>query len=379
MIAANKIPPEQNQMLHDILRRPLLTFAFSLPALVAASAATAAEEAPWQSDMVSKSVREICEKATKTPAPASDEPTASESADLKNCSARALFYGVKVPQDYAAARKCAYAERSAKKNGDFTFEIAGPAVLMMIYANGDGVPKNFDLAMKFACEAGGAPAEMDARLAHIESLKQSPTGQGLQGCEKPASAQRPYCHGVLDICDDITSGAMGGVCASLQSDIEAQKTAADFARITGKFTPAQAAMFAKLDAAARKYFEAHASNEIDLSGTARGEFFIEERDAMLKAFRDEVAAFESGKAPGPAPVSYVAADKKLNDVYATTLKRSFYGTINKNGVRDTQRAWLPYRDAWVAFAASRYPNIPADAVKAFLTTQRTRALEKIGR
>lgn len=361
------------------LRASLLTIGLGLTALLAASVRSPAEEAPWQNDMVSKSAREICARATKTPIPSADEPTAPEQASLKNCSSRDLYYGVKVPQDYAAARKCAYVERDAKKNGDFTWEIAGPAVLMMIYGNGDGVAKNLDLALKFACEAGGAPMEIDGRLVHIESLERSPTGKDLQGCERSNSAHLPICQGVLDICDDITSGAMGGVCAALHSDIEAQKTSAEFARTTRKFTPEQAALFARLEATASKYFEAHASNEIDLSGTARGEFFIEERDAMRQAFRGDVTAFENDAAPGEAAGSYAAADKKLNDVYAATLKRNFYGTINKNGVRDTQRAWLPYRDAWVAFAASRYPKVTADAVKAFLTRERIGVLEKIGR
>jgi hypothetical protein len=368
------------RMPHAISHYALLTLFLGLPVLVIDSTRSAAAEASWQNDMVSKSAQEICAKATKAPLPSADEPTASEQPSMKNCSSRDLYYGVKGPQDYAAARKCAYAERTAKNGGDFTFEIAGPAVLMMLYANGDGVPKNLDLALKFACEAGGAPAEIDARLAHIQSLEKAPDGKGLSGCDSRHAAQTPYCRGVLDICDDITSGAMGGVCASLHSQIDSQKTAAEFARITQKFTPGQASLFAKLDAAATKYFETHASNEIDLSGTARGEFYIEARDAMAKAFRGDVAAFESGKSPGDLqPSAYAAADKLLNDVYAATLKRNFFGTINRNGVRETQRAWLPYRDAWVAFAASRYPTVTTDAVKTFLTRERTGVLEKIGR
>lgn len=360
-------------MPHEFHRRSFLTLA-----LFFTGAPALAGEAPWRDGLVSKSAQEICEKATKTLVPAADEPTASEKGGLKSCSSRDLYYGVKVRQDYAAARKCAYIERNAKDGGDFTFEIAGPAVLMMLYANGDGVTKNLDLALKFACEAGGAPAEIDARLAHIETLKRGPTGRGLPGCEREDARRSPYCEGVVDICDDITSGAMGGVCASLHSDIDEQKAAVEFSKITQAFTPAQATLFARLDVKADKYFDAHASNEIDMSGTARGEFYVEERDAMLKAFRGDVASFEHGKAPNETPASCAAADKKLNDVYAKTLKRTFYGTINKDGVRQTQRAWLPYRDAWVEFAASRYPNMSADSVRALLSRERTDTLERIG-
>jgi uncharacterized protein YecT (DUF1311 family) len=374
MIAESECPlPGNGFMRGDIVCLPLLTLS-----LIIACAPARAEEAAWRDSLVSKSARETCEKATKTPLPAADEPTAAEKAGLKNCSSSDLYYGVKGPQDYAAARKCAFIERSAGKDRDFTFEIAGPAVLMMIYGNGHGVAKNDGLALKFACEAGGAPAEIDARLSHIETLERSPDGKGLSGCDRADARHTPYCHGVLDICDDITSGAMGGVCAALHSDIEEQKAAAEFSKVTQSFTPAQAALFATLQEKAGKYFDAHASNEIDMSGTARGEFYIEARDAMLKTFRNDVADFEHGKAPNEAAASYALADRKLNEVYARTLKRTFEGTIDKDGVRSAQRAWLPYRDAFVQFAASRYPAVSADTVKALLTRERTATLGKIG-
>ena len=54
-----------------------------------------------------------------------------------------------------------------------------------------------------------------------------------------------------------------------------------------------------------------------------------------------------------------------------------FGTVNADGVRDTQRAWLRYRDAWVAFAATRWPDTAGDAWRAWLTDTRTAALETI--
>jgi uncharacterized protein YecT (DUF1311 family) len=307
-----------------------------------------AQEKPWRGELIDKATRATCDKAVAAPLPDADQPSAAESAKLKDCASRNLYYGIKVPQDYAAARKCAYFERAAMPDADFSWDIAGPAVLMMIYANGDGVDKNLNLALRFACEAGGAPAETEARTAHLLQLQQAPSGKTLENCSKDArAAATPYCHGVVDICDDLTSGAMGGVCASLASDIAEQKAAADFGKIIQRWTPGQQAAFARLEQAAQKYFEAHASNEIDLSGTARGAFYVEERDAMKKAFRADIANFEQGKAAAGTPAAYSAADRKLNAVYATTLKQSFTGTINKDGIRETQRAWLPYRDAFV--------------------------------
>lgn len=53
------------------------------------------------------------------------------------------------------------------------------------------------------------------------------------------------------------------------------------------------------------------------------------------------------------------------------------GSINADGVRDTQRAWLRHRDAWVAFAVTRWPETAADAWRARLTDSRTRMLAAI--
>lgn len=349
----------------------------SLLVAVATAGPLAAQDKPWRGEMVDKATQATCDKAVSTPLPAADQPGADERAKLKDCVSSNFYYGLKGPQDYVAARKCAYVEMSAKPDADFAWDISGPAVLMMIYANGYGAAKNPGLALRFACEAGGAPAEIEARTAHLLKLGQSPAGQTLDNCSSARNAATPYCHGVMDICDDLTSGAMGGVCASIASNIAEQKAAADFEKITRRWTPGQQAAFARLDEKAKKYFDAHASREIDLSGTARGEFYIEARDAMVKAFRDAVARFEEGKVRAETPAAFTAADRKLNAAYAATLKKRFAGTINKEGVRETQRAWLPYRDAWVAFAASRYPDVSADTVMTLLTRERTKALETV--
>jgi hypothetical protein len=69
------------------------------------------------------------------------------------------------------------------------------AVLMMLYANGFGVPRDLDIAMHYACSLDFvAKAEMEARIAHLAKLQ-------------PGA--------VFDQCDDITSGAMGGRCAEI--------------------------------------------------------------------------------------------------------------------------------------------------------------------
>ena len=55
---------------------------------------------------------------------------------------------------------------------------------------------------------------------------------------------------------------------------------------------------------------------------------------------------------------------------------SGWGTVNKDGIRTAQRAWLRYRDAWLAFARIRYPQLNADSLRAALTEKRTASLQQ---
>lgn len=67
----------------------------------------------------------------------------------------------------------------------------------MIYANGDGVARDYDLSIRFACEnTCAADVEMAYRMGHLERLKADGPG-----------AKR------FDLCDDAPSGLITGACA----------------------------------------------------------------------------------------------------------------------------------------------------------------------
>jgi hypothetical protein len=52
--------------------------------------------------------------------------------------------------------------------------------------------------------------------------------------------------------------------------------------------------------------------------------------------------------------------------------------VTKDGIRDAQRKWVAYRDAWTAFAARRYPKRSADEWKAWITSVRVEQLKTLG-
>ncbi|MHB1678773.1 MAG: TadE family protein [Sulfuriferula sp.] len=121
-----------------------------------------------------------------------------------------LRRGIGTKPDYVRARWCAYLDRSGLSNGDGLGHAGFDGLsILMIYANGLGVPRNLALATKFTCEAGCAQVELEGQLEHL---------QGLAAGAKPEGNAYPWNSGLFDVCDDVTSGEMGGNCTSLESE-----------------------------------------------------------------------------------------------------------------------------------------------------------------
>lgn len=307
-----------------------------------------------------------CEDWLRVPVPAADTGNAADA-----CDAGLLYYGRDGSGgDRRAARHCAYLERG---NGDGILAhrtiFGGSGVLMMLYANGEGVPRDTALASRFACEYGGAPAEIRGRLQHLQRI-----------ADRSDTAP-------LDICDDITSGMMSGFCASRDAELAGVRRARQWARLQSDWTPAQLDAWQRLRRTADAYAHAVAGNEIDLSGTARGAFAVEARETLEIQLLEDVGRFERGDRPAQRAADLVPADQALNAIYRSVRTQltagvaaheyALFGTVTADGVRDSQRAWLRYREAWVAFAATRWGDTPADAWRAWLTGSRTTALGAI--
>lgn len=289
-----------------------------------------------------------------------------------DCDTQALYYGEDgkgLKADPVAARQCAYRERgTGKAIEEQANNFGGSGVLMMVYANGHGVKRNFPLAKRFACEYGGAPAEVEGRLAHIDDIAGGKTRDPI------------------DLCDDITSGMMMGVCARREADSAQSARERRWTALQGSWTPPQRAALGALRKAAKDYFDNVAREETDMSGTARGAMATEAYETLDVALLADVERFERRERPAKVPGDFARDDKALNSVYRKILaaleaaKKSddfAYGTVTPDGIRTTQRSWLRYRDAWVAFAAVRYPATPKEVWLAWLSEARTKALVEI--
>ena len=304
-----------------------------------------------------------CKKWADVPVPARDIGNAPQQ-----CDSQALYYGENgKPRDPVAARQCAYRERgtgTAIKAQGAVF--GGSGLLMMLYANGEGVARNIPLAKRFACEYDGAPAEVSGRLEHLDAIA---SGKD----RKP-----------IDICDDITSGMMMGFCAAHDGDAARAQREKRWTSLQASWSPAQRGALADMRKAAKAYFESVSREETDMSGTARGMMAENAYEALDKALLADVEHFEHGKLPKARAQELATADRGLNATYKKVLARlnahadsGPYGTVTAEGVRTTQRLWLGYRDAWVRFAAARYPAVAADAWRAWLTRDRNGALLEI--
>lgn len=303
---------------------------------------------------------------TPLPAEAASIPTPEQ---WPACESYKLYSGIVTNIDFEAARKCAWSERLATQKeleprSGVSRVFGGSAMLTVLYANGEGVSRDLPKALRFACEAGGAPAEIGGRVKDLESrLNQK-------------SAIEPK----FQFCDDITSGFMMGFCTAYSSEIEDQIRIEATKVISHAWTVAEKSSFQLLLSAKESYAEAHAKGEVDLSGTARAMYEIEEKDGIRDNFLAALKSFETGALPKALPNDAAEADARLNREYRKAMAdaeahKSDYGAIQPDGIRDAERAWLKYRDAWVAFAKTRYPSINESAWLKLLSDDRVLVLQ----
>ncbi|MBC7452698.1 MAG: DUF1311 domain-containing protein [Massilia sp.] len=276
----------------------------------------------------------------------------------EHCNAGERYYDKRnqattTPAEWDQVRYCALASNDI-------------SVLMMLYANGFGVTRDADLAIRYACASEGALAEMEERVMHLARRKTDQSGDRF------------------DQCDDITSGFMGGYCASIAENQAGKVRTAFLARARKAMSAPQQVAFDALLAVTSVFAASRGNVETDMSGTARAAMAIDATAREQEWLREHVAAFEKGQVNLPAPEQFAAADAELNRAYRRLMQatatdpdhpqRLAWSTVEKSSVRATQRAWLAYRDAWVRFAALRYPAIDAAALKSALTQWRSKQL-----
>jgi hypothetical protein len=134
----------------------------------------------------------------------------------------------------------------------------------------------------------------------------------------------------------------------------------------------------KLRQAASAFFEARSSNEVDLSGTARAQFEAEEEEELEKSFAKFLTKLERGGVSAATDADLAKADHELNAVYRQVMKtkpQDDWGTVTTENIRNAERPWPAYRDAWADFARVKFPKSDPNGIKVWLTRDRTGILE----
>ena len=282
-----------------------------------------------------------------------------ETASLPGtCSSEALYYGIGMPANPALAFRCALRERN---HADDRSLFSGDVMLMTMYANGVGAPRDLERAIALACEIDGAPAEVSGRVDHLASLRD----QHWQGHD-------------FSYCDDITSGAGQGFCAAHDAALADQARKTRIEAVASGWTGKEKQAFLTLRKAEQAFIDARAAHEVDMSGTARAAMAINEEQAQQEDFLALLQQLEAGTIAPSTAADLSTADDKLNAVYRRvqqTPETILWGTVTRADIRAAERAWLAYRDAWVAFARVRYPHVSPESVATALTEKRTAMLE----
>ncbi|MYN01436.1 DUF1311 domain-containing protein [Pseudoduganella sp. DS3] len=292
-----------------------------------------------------------CERHLLATYPFPHRPTAEQTAALQDCDADKLYYGIGQHFNYVKARHCAF----AKDNHE---------VLMMLYANGLGVPRNYAVAKMAACRADSAPMVTAGRL---ESLGRMQTGK-----EGPSPK--------IDMCDDASSGVLLGRCVGIKSALVAQEREDKFERLANRWSDAEKAALQLLRKRASAFAEAHGRGEVDLSGSARSAFVGQAINAQEDDFLKSLQEFEAGKLPAFTQSDFAQADKELNLAYQRLKAQKdpdYVGGVTFAEIQGVQRNWLAYRDAWVAFGKVRYPAVAPHAWRAYFTQKRTAMLNEL--
>lgn len=297
---------------------------------------------------------QICLRFGKIQPPAEDLPDAKALASLKGCDDEALYYGIGMPADPVAARTCAFANFN---NGPFS----GEALLMAIYANGVGVPRRLDVALGLACR------HYPDRAEYLYGLLKS----NWQGSDYS------WCTGAADSIN-------AGFCAHHDARVAGARRDQIVAGLASRWSSGEAAdRFARLKSAMEHFVAARSGNEVEQSAALHVAVTVEEEETLREQFVSDLKGFAQGNPPCLGAEKSAGADARMNAIYRQIQRtppeqyREGHGTVEQAGIKDVQRAWLRYRDAWVAFVAAAYPAVPKEAVVNWLTLRRAAQLQEM--
>lgn len=308
----------------------------------------------YAADNAPGSIDRACAKVAAVRPPASDRPTPAQRSTLAGCDSEALYYGIGQKAAPEKARLCAFIEQ--EKETDTQPEgFSGSHILMMIYANGKGAQRNTPYAIHLACTSSWAPAERDSRVQHLLGKKES------------------WYKSDFEFCDDATSGLTGGYCTAHDLRFKKVKQDAALNNFKNHLSEKDQAAFATLQKAQAAWAQARSDKEIDLSGTSRASFGLDEENLQNQDFIDMLERVQNGKPPALGPTQFAQANAKMQDALTKLAAKKDTlqdGTVTVQSIQQAQTVWIAYRDAWADFVKTAYPSWTQTSIKTWLTMKR---------
>lgn len=275
------------------------------------------------------------------------------------------LYGINdQPKNFDLARRCCLTRGDCNQ------------VLAMIFANGWGVRRDYDAATYFLCkvEEGIAPAEVTGMLEHLA---------GMRTAKAPED---------LDYCAEVTSGYGMQLCQQLDQDLAAPVLEARIAAVDKTLHPEGKRALAALRKAADAFAEADGSRlaEDNRGGTIYPSVASAATQDTYKKFVAALEIYAKARAKTVDAAAAKLADNRLNQAFRQarqTFEKCDYcqetETIRREVLRDAQRAWIVYRDAWKTLYQARWKGAAPPAtldreITTALTAARTEELLAIG-
>lgn len=335
--------------------------AISITALTLLGAGCTHEDKASQADHVSQVSSDLNEAKSNVVEPATARcnavkfikiPQVKLPPELKDCDPWDYFYGInKHPVDYQKARICALGTANEKDKTLNNYKI-----LAMIYANGYGTKQNLDLATKFACE-NEEPEQL------ILDLKR----------EKYTAIKPFNVCGYSDDPGEIT------ICEYyLPMKIKEAKQQLQISQITQQWPEADRKAILQLEEAKNKFCNEYINGEINLDHYADRTQYTATAD-LNEIFFNHFAAFAKGALPNYSDQEFKMLDQQLNILYRRIMAQSeeeFPNSVTHTSLKEAQRAWIKYREAWVTLAQVHFPNVSSNSFRALFTKERIEDLEE---
>jgi uncharacterized protein YecT (DUF1311 family) len=169
--------------------------------------------------------------------------------------------------------------------------------------------------------------------------------------------------------------------ACARRDLAIEKTEFDtLRRSMEKAGPEQRVAFNALMVTFTAFRDLHAADATCRIGNGCGDMQSSEQAVLNRDF----LAMANGLASPPSftPDDLARDDAALNAVYQKALAllppdcpAANYDCMSQGTFRETQRAWIRYRDAWITFSGLRWPQVTEDSWRTNLTRQRTKQIE----